>query len=38
MFGFVGTWEKGLWLKWDGRKEEVEAAIWSSGKKAGKEE
>lgn len=38
MFGFVHTWKKGLWLKWTGRKEEVEAVVWGSKKKAGKEE
>jgi len=38
VFGFVSTWEKGLWLAWSGRKEEVEAAIWGSRKKDVKEE
>ena len=38
VFEFVHTWEKGLWLAWKGRKEEVDAAIWGSGGKGGKEE
>jgi hypothetical protein len=37
-FGFVHTWEKGLWLAWKGRKEEVDAALWGSGKLGDKEE
>lgn len=38
MFGFVATWEKGLWLAWKGRKQEVDAAIWGSGEKGSKQE
>jgi hypothetical protein len=38
MFGFIGTWEKGILLTLKGRRAEVEAAIWGSEKKNGKEE
>ncbi|KAF9466520.1 hypothetical protein BDZ94DRAFT_1295672 [Collybia nuda] len=41
MFGVFRTLEKGLLLKWNGRKDEVEAAIWGtkkSEKKQGKVE
>lgn len=34
MFGVVRTLEKGLLLKWNGRKEEVEAIVWGKGKSA----
>lgn len=38
MFGFIGTWEKGILLTFKGRRAEVEAAIWGSENKGGKEE
>lgn len=38
MFGVSRTLEKGLWLKWNGRKEEVEAIVWGKGSKLAKVE
>ena len=38
MFNVGQTWLKGLLLSWNGRRVEVEAALWHNGKKGEKDE